>query len=156
MFSSQKYFSSVFHENTEPRAYTYIFEIHMQLESNENNIKFRLRIEKFNRLTNKTRYVHYAYSEDAFTILHYFKQQANQYLNEKLFSYNLKLPAALSGSKQLQSIAIHEKLGSTEESFVNYIWNESIGNLISLFDIKDTRDLRNFNIEQVYNISVFF
>ena len=107
---------------------------------------FRLRMEAYNRLLNQE-HIRHAYSADAESILHLFKQLANQYLNEKLFRYDAKLPAALTGSKQLRSIAWHMELGSNEMEFVDYIWNEAIGDLKDLFDVSD--GLKKFKIDQV-------
>ena len=83
-----------------------------------------------------------------------FKHYAAPYLNDKLYCYSLKLPNSFVGSKQLQQISwksMIENLGELEKSvsdFIEYIWNESLGDLKEIFDM-DFNNPSCFSIEIV-------
>lgn len=79
------------------------------------------------------------YANDGSTIFSIYKQYITSYLNDKVFEFNLSLPHLVSGSKLLQKIAWQSKIekikdiDSNVNDFIDYIWQEAIGDLESLF-----------------------
>jgi len=81
------------------------------------------------------------YANDGSTIFSIYKQYITSYLNDKVFEFNLSLPHLVSGSKLLQKIAWQSKIekikdiDSNVNDFIDYIWQEAIGDLESLFEV---------------------
>ena len=94
---------------------TYLFEIHGLVHGNENKAqfsssfrRFRLRIEKFNRLAKGSQSVNvkYAYSNSGLYMLDLYKQCLKPYLNDKMFEFSREVANPLIGSKLFQTVSI--------------------------------------------------
>ena len=85
-------------------------------------------------------------------------------MNEKLYSNTRELSDTSIGSKRLQEIAWKNTVANTLRidkqvaDFVEYIWNETIGDLETIFgfELNSENTQSNFSIEQVLNILLKF
>ena len=75
-------------------------------------------------------------------------------MNEKQYVYTLELPSLTCGSKKLKEISWKSMISNIKEldvpvsDFVEFIWNEAIGDLREMLNI-DFNNFKDFSIEQV-------
>ncbi len=104
-------------------------------------------------LNNEESEIEYIFADDSSMLFDIFKYFATNYLNDKVYSFSLQLPNLSAGSKQLQQISWKSTIQNVKEldtpvcEFIEFIWNEAIGDLQEIFDV----DLKNLTIEQVSN-----